>query len=197
MKTIVLFVDDETQLLDALKSALHKEPFEILTADSGFKGLEVLSRRRVDVVVSDEQMPGMSGSKFLGLVRQRYPHTIRIILTGQACLEAAIRAINEGEVYRFLTKPCNSVDLAITIRQALQMKDLALQSALLLSKARKQQKILDDLERENPGITEVKTDEVGAFLLEEKEIDMERLLAEIRTETRLTNKEYNPHPLRA
>jgi two-component system probable response regulator PhcQ len=73
----------------------------------------------VDVVISDEKMPGMSGSEFLSLVRQEYPDTIRIILTGYGSLESAIRAINEGEIYRLFTKPCNVIDLAITIRLAL------------------------------------------------------------------------------
>jgi len=119
-------------------------------------------------------------------VRQRYPQTIRIILTGQASLDAAIVAINEGEIYRFLTKPCHSADLAVTIRQALQVKDLTRQSAKLLTKARKQQKILDELERENPGITEISTDTDGVFLLETEVIDLDHLLDEIRTEVKPT-----------
>jgi FixJ family two-component response regulator len=67
-------------------------------------------------------MPGMSGSEFLGIVRQNYPDTARIILTGHASLEAAIRAINEGAICRFLTKPCTELDLILAIDEALDQK---------------------------------------------------------------------------
>ena len=115
----VLLVDDEPNVTDALKRLLRQEPYEILTAISAAAAQELLERNHVDVVISDEQMPGMSGSVFLSGVRKQYPHTIRMVLSGQASLEAAVRAINEGEVYRFFLKPCNATDLVITIRQAL------------------------------------------------------------------------------
>jgi DNA-binding NtrC family response regulator len=184
MKHKILFVDDEPQVLGGLKNALRKEPYEMLTATSGPQALEVLSSQPIDVVVSDEQMPGMSGSELLSLVRHKYPDTVRIILTGQASLDAAIRAINEGEVYRFLTKPCSPVDLAFTIRHALQLKNLARESSQLLMKTRKQQAVLRDLEKEYPGITEVKRDPTGAMILEEENIDIDDLINEIRDELR-------------
>jgi two-component system probable response regulator PhcQ len=121
----------------------------------------------VDVVVSDERMPGMSGSEFLSQVRLRRPQTIRMILTGQASLEAAIRAINEGEVYRFFTKPCSHVDLATTIQRAVQLRDLARESALLLVKTRAQDRALRDLEGRYPGISDVKRTGDGVITLED------------------------------
>jgi len=124
----VLFVDDELAVLTGLKRALWKEPYLILTADSGAKALEVLAGTPVDVVISDERMPSMSGSAFLARVRELYPAIMRIMLTGEAGLPAAVRAINEGPLYRFLNKPLAPSELARTIRQALQMKALAEQS---------------------------------------------------------------------
>jgi two-component system probable response regulator PhcQ len=103
----VLFVDDEPHVTESLKRALRKEPYEVLSANSADEALEVLARQPVDVVISDEKMPGMQGSEFLAVVCKQYPETIRIIMTGHGSIEAAIRAINEGEIYRFLTKPCN------------------------------------------------------------------------------------------
>jgi CheY-like chemotaxis protein len=100
----VLFVDDEPNVTDGLKRALRREPYEFLTATSGAAALKILEGQYVDVVVSDEQMPGMSGSVFLSTVRKQFPHTIRMILSGQASLEAAVRAINEGQVHRFFLK---------------------------------------------------------------------------------------------
>lgn len=175
----VLFVDDEPRILEGLKSRLHKEPYTILLATSGEEGLETLENHPVDLVVSDEQMPGMCGSEFLTAVCREYPETIRITLTGQASLKAAIRAINDGEIYRFLTKPCNTVDLAHTIRQALQLKKLTRENARLLAAARQQQAILLALERDHPEITKVDLTEGGEVLLNETSEDLESLINEI------------------
>jgi len=75
-----------------LKDALANEPYDILSAASAEEALPILDREQVDVVISDEKMPGMSGSEFLAIVRQEYPDTVRMILTGHASLESAIRA---------------------------------------------------------------------------------------------------------
>ena len=163
----VLFVDDEPHVTDSLRRALRKEPYDVLSAHSADEALRVLARESVDVVVSDEKMPGMPGSEFLARVCKLYPETIRIILTGQASIEAAIRAINEGEIYRFLTKPCNEVDLAFTIRQALQLKDLMVISRRLWEKTKRQSSILQELEQEHPGITRVKRDSTGAIIMDD------------------------------
>src|SRR5436190_341918 len=88
----VLFVDDEPAILEGIGVVLRKEPYEIVTAAGPIKALEILASRRVDVVVSDERMPNMSGAEFLARVREAYPDTVRIVLTGQASLEAAIRS---------------------------------------------------------------------------------------------------------
>ena len=124
MQHAVLVVDDEPDVRDMLTQALSREPYEVLCADSAEEALDIIAREPVDVVLSDEKMPGMSGTEFLAIVRRQYPDTIRMILTGHASLESAIHAINEGEIYRFFTKPCNMVDLMVTIRQALKHKDL-------------------------------------------------------------------------
>ena len=85
--------------------------------------------RTVVLIVYDEEMAGMSGTEFLGRVAEQYPDTVRIVLTGHPTLPAALRAINEGKVYQFFTKPCNEIDLAITIRRALEQKDLLAKGA--------------------------------------------------------------------
>lgn len=178
----VLFVDDESHILEGLQNGLHKESYTILTATSGKEGLQTLACTPVDVVVADEQMPGMRGSEFLAAVCKKYPETIRITLTGQASLEAAIRAINEGEIYRFLTKPCNAVDLAHTIRQALQLKKLTRESSRLLAAAQQQQAILSDLEREHPGIAKVNRTKEGEIILDKTNYDLDSLINEINME---------------
>jgi len=176
----VLFVDDEPHVTESLKRTLRKEPYEVLSANSAKDALQILARSPVDVVISDEKMPGMQGSEFLAVVCKQYPETIRIILTGHGSMEAAIRAINEGEIYRFLTKPCNEVDLAVTIRQALQLKDLTGVSRRLLEKNKRQSSILQELEKEHPGITKVKRTSTDAIILDdEMDNDMEKLIPKI------------------
>lgn len=177
-RSTVLFVDDEPHVLGGLRDALRKFPFTILTATGGVQALTLLETHAVDAVVSDERMPGMTGSEFLSIVRRRQPRTIRIILTGQASLAAAIRAINEGEVYRFLTKPCAAVDLAITIQRALQLRNLARESARLLARTRAQDRILRELEGRHPGISEVKRNPDGAILLDDI-TDIDELVRQI------------------
>ena len=167
MSRKILFVDDEPHVTEALKRSLCKQPYEVLSANSAKEALEILEREPVNVVISDEKMPGMSGSEFLAIVCRKYPETIRMILTGQASLEAAIRAINEGEIYRFFTKPCSGADLAITIRQALQLKDLMAESLLLRQTIRRQTAILHDLEKDHPGITGVKRNLDGAIVVDD------------------------------
>lgn len=163
----VLLVDDDQHVINALKRALRHDPYDILSANSAEEALNIMAGERIDLVVSDEKMPGMTGSKFLSMVCRKYPDTIRIILTGHASLEVTIRAINEGEIYRFFTKPWNDVDLTITIRQALQQKELIVQNRLLLKKVREQSSILQELEKEHPGITRVKKDSSGAIVVDD------------------------------
>src|SRR6187551_1009944 len=168
-KSKLLLVDDEPNLTSALVRSLDRSQFEIFTADSAQKGLMILAGNEIDVVVSDERMPGMTGSQFLSEVRKKWPNTIRMILSGQADLEAAVRAINEGEVYRFLLKPCHPKELQATILQGLQHKKLVAQSRKLLQEHMKTVNLLEALEKDNPGITKIELDEDGAIMMEEED----------------------------
>ena len=167
MQSTVLFVDDEPYITQAQKRSLRKEPYLILTAQSGKEALEILSQNKVDVVVSDEQMPHMAGSELLTIVHRKYPEIVTIILTGQAKLGATIRAINEAEVFRFLLKPCSEVEMSMAIRKALQHGHLIVESRRLLVAARQKSNVLQVLENDNPGITRIATDEAGAIVLDE------------------------------
>jgi len=177
----ILLVDDEPHVTDALKRTFRSQPYDFLTATSAAAAQKLLESHHVDVVVSDEQMPGMSGSEFLSLVRKRYPHTIRMILSGHASLTAAVRAINEGEVYRFFLKPCNPVDLIVTVQQALQHKRLEEQSRRLLREYRRQAALLDRVKEGNSELLHLDTDEQGALVIDESDGEgaVSELLAEI------------------
>jgi len=114
----ILLVDDDRFLLEGLLITLRHQLHRVLTADSAAKGLELLAKESVDVVVADEVMPGMCGSEFLAIVARRYPDTVRITLTGQATVAAAVRAINEGRIFRFLQKPCSPRDFVEVVTAA-------------------------------------------------------------------------------
>lgn len=177
----ILLVDDEPHVTEALKRSLRREPYQFLTAISAVAAQGLLEHHHIDVVISDEQMPGLSGSAFLSLVRRQFPHTIRMILSGQASLEAAVRAINEGEVHRFFLKPFDPAELMIAVRQALVHKRLEEQSRRLLREYQRQASALKRIELSSPGILRLDTDEQGAVMIDESdaECDVNDLLVEM------------------
>ncbi len=144
MSYTVLLVDDEPHVLTGLTRVLHKESYQILTANSAEEAAGLLEDNNIDLIVSDEEMPGMSGTEFLARVAQGYPEIMGIVLTGHPSLPAALRAINEGKVYQFFTKPCNEIDLAITIRRALEQKDLLTKSRELLDVTKRQSALIEE-----------------------------------------------------
>ncbi len=144
MPHTVLLVDDDPSVLSGLTRILHKEPYTILTAATAEEAAGTLLAQHVDLLVCDEEMPGMLGTEFLSRVAQQYPHTVRIVLTGHPSLPAVLRAINEGRVYHFFTKPCNEIELAIAIRHALDEKDLLEKSRELLEVTRRQSLLIDE-----------------------------------------------------
>ena len=128
MATTVLFVDDEEHSLRAMTAMFHKRPERLITAQSASEALRVLASEDVDVVISDERMPGMSGSELLTVVRNRYPGTVRMMLTGYASPPAAVRAVNDAAVHRFFAKPCPHRTLLAAIGETLIERDNAANS---------------------------------------------------------------------
>jgi two-component system, probable response regulator PhcQ len=133
MKDTVLLVDDDRNILHGLARALRLQPYRLFTATSGEEALLILKGHHVDVIVSDEQMPGMCGSDLLAWVAEHFPDVARIVLTGRPTVETMIRAINEGAVYQFFTKPCNPAHLGVAIRKALEHKALSSEKGQLLN----------------------------------------------------------------
>jgi response regulator RpfG family c-di-GMP phosphodiesterase len=119
----ILLVDDEVAILDGLRRQLRRK-FQVHTANGGAEALELLQTEPVTVVVSDMRMPQMDGATFLSRVRVLYPDVVRILLTGQTDTQAAITAVNEGQIYRFLTKPCPPEVLLEEIGSAVELNRL-------------------------------------------------------------------------
>ena len=114
----ILLVDDETSILASLRRVLRAENYRILTANSGEEALELLALHPVGVILSDQRMPGMSGSELLAQVRVMYPKTVRMILSGYTGLDSLTEAINRGEISRFLTKPWQNEEITEAERDA-------------------------------------------------------------------------------
>ena len=108
----VLFVDDEQNILNAVKRLFMSDTIDVLTASTALEGMELMKRNTVAVIVSDNMMPGMNGIAFLEWTKTVSPDSVRILMTGYADLHSAIESINRGEVFRFVTKPWNDTELS-------------------------------------------------------------------------------------
>lgn len=136
-QALVLLVDDEPHVLSSLNRALRRN-FRILTAPDGKHALELLEQHPVDVVISDSRMPGMDGPTLLAEVRARRPECIRILLTGFVDVDDAIRAINQGQINRYLSKPWDDSELIMVIRQTLERQFLYRERIRLLALTQEQ-----------------------------------------------------------
>ena len=116
-KPTLLFVDDEERIVNLLRMMFRGE-YQVLTATSGQEALEILAKHRVEVLVSDQRMPGMLGVDLLAEARKRSPATMRILLTGYSDLAAIVGSVNDGEVFRFINKPWNHDEIKTIIRAA-------------------------------------------------------------------------------
>lgn len=131
----LLFVDDEESITKALYRIFRRQGYEIHTASSGQEGLEMLKKDKkpFSLIISDQRMPGMTGSQFLEKAKKIFPESIRILLTGYSDMDAIVDAINKGEIHRYIAKPWNDNDLLIQIMQALEQYELRVENKRLLA----------------------------------------------------------------
>jgi len=135
----LLFVDDEENVLSALKRIFMEENYTILTATSAAVALEILGEQPVQLVITDHRMPGMTGADLLKRIKETWPETIRIMLTGYADVNSIMGAVKDGAVYKFITKPWNDEDLRLTVSLALQQYVLIQENRKLKEVAKYQQ----------------------------------------------------------
>lgn len=141
----VLFVDDEKNILSSIKRLMIDESFSIFTAESGEEGLEILaSEADIGLIVSDQRMPGMSGTVFLEKARAAAPDALRILLTGYADITATVDAINKGGAYRYITKPWVDGELLQTVREGVKTYRLTRENRRLTAIVQKQNEELKD-----------------------------------------------------
>jgi DNA-binding NtrC family response regulator len=167
MEDSILIVDDEPDVISAIKRSLMEETYNIFSANSGVEALKILKEHKIKLVISDEMMPGMSGTEFLSAVKNIFPETIRIMLTGHASILAAMKAVNSGEIYRFFSKPWDDIELKLSIRSAIEKYNLEEENRRLLKTVKRQESEIKQLEKMHPGITSLKKDNEGHFILSE------------------------------
>lgn len=152
--------------------------YRLTTSSSGEEGLLLAHEIRFDLVISDYRMPGINGVEFLSRFKLLQPDAIRMILTGYADLDGAQQAINEAEVFRFINKPWNTLEIISAVENGLEHRRILLENRALADQVRAQQALLDEkeailraLEAEEPGITKVNWASDGSIILDEEDFE--------------------------
>lgn len=142
----ILCVDDEESILNSLKRTLRAKEYTILTALSGDEGLDVLKNNKVDLVISDQRMPKMSGFEFLRQVKEKHPNSTRIMLSGYSDFESLIKTINEGEIIHYISKPWDNEELKAIIKRTLEKNQMVHHVGALLENVRKMVNLAEGLQ---------------------------------------------------
>lgn len=187
-KPVVFFIDDETNILQAIRRITRHEPYQVITFEDPHQALEELAAREVAVVVADQQMPGMNGSELLEQVRTRHPDTIRMILSGHAELESVLSAINKGKIFHFITKPCGDNDLRSAINEAVKQHLLIVENKRLTELTARQNQELIDLNRD----LELKVEQ-RTCKIKQKESQLKEALEGIISAVALTVETRDPY----
>ncbi|WP_028974798.1 HD domain-containing phosphohydrolase [Spirochaeta cellobiosiphila] len=164
----ILLVDDEANILNSLKRVfIDYRDLLIFTASSAREAMAIIASkdRHIDLVISDERMPEVAGSRFLEAVKIKFPHIVRIMLTGYADKDAVMRAVNSGEVYRFLEKPWDNETIIMTVRNGLEYGRLVNENRSLNAKVITQNKQLQSMNHKLEMLVEDRTDKLKKALV--------------------------------
>jgi len=170
----ILIVDDETNILSALRRVFRSEGHELVLCSDPLKALEHVAATPFDLVLSDYRMPGMDGVALLVRIKLKQPDCARLILSGQTDRDGLMDAINRAQIHRFIAKPWDDYELRMTVQHTLEQQEVVVENRRLAELVRAQQrelnsqkKLLLKLEAEHPGISDLSQDPMGAFVLEE------------------------------
>ncbi len=161
MERTLLLVDDEENVVAALERLLRNDGYNILRANSGEQGLEILAQHQVGVVISDQRMPGMSGVEFLTQVKELYPDTIRIVLSGTGDFDTVTAAVNQGAIYKFFGKPWDNEVLRSEVMEAFLHQEMV----------REKGQLLEQIQSSNELLAQINQDLAAAMELKDRQID--------------------------
>jgi response regulator RpfG family c-di-GMP phosphodiesterase len=172
----ILLVDDEPNVLRSLSRLL--KDYQLTTFNCGEDALLAAQTMSFDLIISDYRMPGMNGVEFLTFIRIIQPDAIRMILTGYADFNGIQHAINDAEVFRFINKPWNPVEIINAVTRGLEHRHILLENLALANEVRRQRRLLEEkdailkaLEAEEPGITKVNWAADGSIIIDPKDYD--------------------------
>jgi len=160
----LLLVDDEVNILSSLTRLLRRDGYKILRASSGKEGLEILKENEIGVIISDQRMPEMTGVEFLSQVKMTHPDTIRIVLSGYTEFKSITDAINEGAIYKFLTKPWDDELLQKNVTEAFEHYDMKLENIRLTEELKSANASLEKANLELNKNVVIKTEEASLNL---------------------------------
>ena len=175
--SVILAVDDDPDILTALRRALTPLGVPLILTEDPTEVIAILGEQPVSLLISDIDMPQMTGLELMAQVRQTFPDVVRMLLTGRATFDSALTAINHGEVHRYLNKPFEPNELRKLVQEALaRSADLARDSRAGINAERKRQ-LFEQLEAEHPGLTQFVRDQDGCYLVSATRADKaERVL---------------------
>lgn len=173
----ILLIDDEPSILKALRRSLRIPGCELDCYESPDEALRALDQHSYSLIISDYRMPEMDGISLLKIAKQKQPDAVRVVLSGYTDVNGLLAAINEAEIYRFIAKPWDDLELAMTVTKTLEYADLLETNRRLLAHIREQEQTIEQqqteltrLERDSPGITRVRRSDDGYILLDESDL---------------------------
>jgi len=161
----ILVVDDDPDILETIRVSLESEGYAVTAVERPTDALELLRDQPIKLVISDHNMPDMTGVEFFRLIRERHPHVCRIMLTADPNRETIIRAVNEGEIYRFIPKPWDNTMLRVTVYFAFEAIQLEEENRRLLRALHRQLQFVRTLERDFPYLAALARQEEAELLL--------------------------------
>ena len=158
----ILIIDDEVEILNALSRLLREPGYVIRRASSAAEALAVSDQTSLDLIISDYMLgPDINGIQLLEKLLDKQKDALCILITGYADMQVAMEAINTIGLYKFILKPWDNNDLIITVRRALEQRALIQENRRLVSELRRRESVLEQLEKEHPGITKIRRNAKG------------------------------------
>jgi len=171
VKANILYVDDEKENLDGFEASFYNM-YNLSLADNGKSGLEILRTKEIHVIVSDQRMPEMSGLEFFAEVQKKYPDIVCIILTAHIDSESAIRAVNQGGIFRYILKPWDKNEMQMSLENAVQTFKLKSENRSLVLELQKKNKELEEHKNNLQKLVEEKTEELKLKNIELAKINL-------------------------